>query len=270
MIWFLLAVIATLVALALILPFLSTRRLEISDGLGVFNGQLAELQRDRELGLISEDESRRAEAEIKRRLLRASEQVEAEGEISPALRQASIVICTLTVAAAVAIYMWLGSPHLIGEPSVEQPSLTEEQVAFINEVDALASDLLANPDNAPGWAGLGQAYMVMGRYGEAAIAFNNAINLVPDSSALFASLGEAYLYAEGGNFNPSAREAFQRAYDLDPQNVRARFFIAEAIYQSGDQATAERLWQELIASVPEGDPAWAMIQRRLETLGTEP
>lgn len=52
MIWFLLAVIATLVALALILPFLSTRRLEISDGLGVFNGQLAELQRDRELGQI--------------------------------------------------------------------------------------------------------------------------------------------------------------------------------------------------------------------------
>jgi len=266
MIWLFIALLASGVALALVVPFITTREVRFSDGLGVFNGQLAELQRDRELGLIVEEEARRAETEIKRRLLRASEQVEAEGSPNDALRRSAIAFCTLTVAGAVGIYMAIGSPQLIGREVPPQPQLTAEQQTFLNEVDALAADLIANPENPAGWAGLGQAYMAMGRYGEAAIAFNNAISLVPDSAPLFASLGEAYLFGEGGNFTPSAREAFQRALELDPTDVRSRFFIAEAVLQAGERDAAITLWRELIASMDENDPARAMIQTRLDAL----
>ena len=266
MIWLLIAVLATLVALVLLFPFLDPRSARYSDGLGVFSGQLSELKRDEELGLISAEEARRSEVEIKRRLVRASEQLETVGEASPGLRRAAIAICTLTVAAAVGVYMQIGSPQLIGATPPERPQLTAEQANFLSEVDALASSLLENPDNAPGWAGLGRAYMAMGRYGDAAIAFNNAINLVPDSAALFSSLGEAYLFAEAGDFTPSSREAFQRALELDPNDIRARFFAAEAVYQSGDRATAESMWETLMQSLSETDPASEMIRARIDAL----
>lgn len=266
MIWLFVALLASSVALALILPFITTREVRISDGLGVFNGQLAELERDRELGLISDAEARRSVVEIKRRLLRASEQVEVEGVPHHGLRRGAIIVSTLAVAGAVAIYMAIGSPQLIGQQAEPQPQLTADQQAFLTEVDALAADLIQNPENPAGWSGLGQAYMAMGRYDEAAIAFNNAINLVPDSAPLFASLGEAYLFGEGGNFTPSSREAFQRALELDPNDVRARFFIAEAVLQAGEYEAAVTMWQQLIASLEDNDPVRAMIQGRLDAL----
>ena len=54
MIWFFIALVSALVILALVFPFLRRKGADAADGLGVFSGQLAELERDRELGLIDE------------------------------------------------------------------------------------------------------------------------------------------------------------------------------------------------------------------------
>ena len=113
---------------------------------------------------------------------------------------------------------------------------------------------------------LGQAYLSLGRYSEAANAFDQAINIVPDSAFLFASLGQALLFDANGTMTPAAREAFARALDVDPTDVRARFFMAEALYQSGETEAAIAAWQALLAGAPPDAAYRGMIEARLAAL----
>ena len=67
MIWLLIAVIATLVALGLILPVMRRETADAASGLSVFSGQREELRRDVDLGLVEPGEARAAELDIRRR-----------------------------------------------------------------------------------------------------------------------------------------------------------------------------------------------------------
>jgi cytochrome c-type biogenesis protein CcmH len=254
--------------LALVMPFLRREASAGDDGLGAFSGQLEELERDRELGLIEAGEARAAGIDIRRRRIAATEAGdEAEPErASPILRQIAILVCGAGGLVAVALYMMLGSPQLIGQSEPAPAELSAEMQAVMEQVDALAADLAANPDDPRGWAVLGQAYLSMGRWSDARDAFSSAIDLVPDSAFLFSSLGQALLFDEGGRMTPAAREAFARAVELDPTDTRARLFMAEAQYQAGEVEAAIAAWQVLLEETPEDAPARAMIEARLASV----
>lgn len=270
MIWLFIALVSALVILALVFPFLRRNGAAAADGLGVFSGQLAELERDRELGLIDEAEARQVELDINRRLLAAQQYAELDGSPSARLRQAGIVLSAVATMAAVAIYMNTGSPQLIGQAPVQQVEMPEEVRELVTEVNALAERLMQNPDDPDGWAGLGQAYLALGRFGEAAIAFNNAINSRPDSADLFALLGQAYVFSENGALTPAAREAFSRALELDPENIIARVYLAEAVLQDGDIELGAQLLRAVRDELAEDDPARQFIDARLASLPQEP
>lgn len=264
MIWILIALIASLVVIALALPALRRTRHETASGMGAFAGQLEELRRDVELGLVEPAEAQAAERDIRRRAAAAGHRRAESDTESPRFRLGLIVASVLTAMTAVLIYMAIGSPHLAGtRPAPSAPAMPDDVQAVMAEIDALAADLMANPGNPRGWAVLGQAYLTLGRYDEAAIAFENAIDRVPDSAYLFSSLGQAYLFGENGSMTPRAREAFSRALDLEPGDVRARFFLAEADYQDGNEEAALAEWQALLEDAPEGAGYRSMIEARL-------
>lgn len=266
MLWILIAAMASVTVLVLVLPFMRRNAQAEDDGLGAFTGQLEELSRDRELGLIGADEARAAELDIKRRLLAASGHGEGAEVANPMLRHAAVIAIGLGGIAAVAIYMAVGTPDLAGRSEPEPVAVSAEMRAVLDQVEALAAQMAANPDDAQGWAVLGQSYLSLGRYGEAANAFEQAIDIVPDSGFLFASLGQALLFDANGNMTPAAREAFARALDIDPSDVRARFFMAEALYQSGEVEAALAAWQALLAESPDDAAYRGMIEARLDAL----
>ena len=275
MLWILIAVMASLTVGALVLPFMRRNADTEDDGLGAFAGQLEELTRDRELGLIDSEQARAAEIDIKRRLLAASGGDGGEERANPLLRQVAIIACGLGGIAAVAIYMAVGSPQPVGPNEPEPVEVSAELRAVLDQVEALAAEMAANPGDAQGWAVLGQSYLSLGRYGEAAHAFEQAIDIVPGSAFLFASLGQALLFDANGAMTPAAREAFARALDLEPTDVRARFFMAEALYQSGEGDAAQAAWEALLAESPPDAAYRGMIEARLATLalaaaGSEP
>lgn len=271
MIWLLIILIAGLTLFLLIAPFLKKGSEVQADGLGAFASQLEELERDRAMELISEIEARTAEAEIKRRWLTAAAQsdISEEGVPSRSYRLAGVGVCAAAVLGAVMLYLQMGSPYLI---NAEVPQMAEPPEAVqdvLAELESLSQSLIENPDNPEGWYVLAQAYMAMGRYGEAAIAFNNVIDRVEPTAGLFSSLGRAYVFMENGILGPPAREAFLRALELDPEDVMARFFLAEAVLQDGNEMRAIEEWQALRESLPEESEAREMVERRLELLETE-
>lgn len=271
MIWFLIALLASLALLALVSPFLRARAFKPEQGLGAFAGQLDEIKRDLDLGLIDPDEAEASRREVMRRLKSARDAQEEEGGANRCFRSTAIVTSAASVLLAVAAYVMMGSAHLVGlPPQAPPPEIPEEMQQVLDEIDALAADLMQNPANPDGWAVLGQAYLAMGRYAEAAIAFDNAIDYVPDNAFLYASLGQAHLFSQGGNMTPVAQEAFARALEIDPDEPRGRFFMAEALYQSGDVEAAVSAWHTLLADTPEDAGYRQMIEARLDGVETGP
>lgn len=265
MIWILVAAIASLVVLVLILPVLRGVKEQVSDGQGVFAGQLAELARDRELGFIDAEAARQAELDIRRRMsqVAASSRAPREARASARLRQGLVAGSGVAAIAAVSLYMMLGSPFLVGMEPARAPELPEDVQAIMTELADLRASLEENPNNPQGWAVLGQANMQIGRYSVAADSFESAIDWEPGSAFLFSSLGQARLFEAGGNMTPAAREAFARALDVDPDDVRARFFMAEARYQDGEESEALNAWQAILDSA-EPDAAYrGMIEARI-------
>jgi cytochrome c-type biogenesis protein CcmH len=264
MIWLLIAGLSSVVLLVLVWPFMNKKTTPLSDGLGAFAGQLDELERDRELGLINPEAAKAARLEINRRLLSAAAVSNADMAPNWRLRQISIGTVALSIMASVALYAEIGNPGLNDAPETvagrtEMPEDLREAVARIEQ---LAAELAANPDNPQGWAVLGQSYMALGRYRDAVHAFERAIDGIDNSAFLYASLGQAHLLSEQGRVTPVAREAFARALDIDPQNRRARFFMAEARYQAGEIDEAITEWQAMLSG--DDDDYRAMIERRLQ------
>lgn len=275
MIWILIALMACVVALALIVPVVRGVAGPVSDGRGAFAGQLAELTRDRELGFIEADAARQAELDIRRRISQAgagddgATAMAGSGSASRPLRHGLVAGAGICAVLAVALYMALGSPHLVGMTPARMPEVPEELREILAELDNLRAELAVRPDNPQGWAVLGQANVQLGRYGEAATAFENAINWESGSAFLFASLGQARLFEAGGIVTPAAREAFARALDIDPEDVRARFFMAEARYQGGERAQAIDAWRSILSGA-EADAAYrGMVQARLAAAEAE-
>lgn len=269
MIWLVIALVTSGVLAALVWPLLNRRTGAVSDGLGVFQGQLDELKRDRELGLVSEAEARAVEADIKRRLLAAAGRTEEEGAPDARFRQGTIAASAVASLLAVFFYMQIGRPDLTGElPQAPVPDMPPEVAEVMAEIDALAASLMAEPANPRGWSVLGQAYIATGRYTEAVIAFENAIDLVPEAAGLHALLGQAHMLAAQGRMTPAAREAVDRALDLDPTEPRARFFAAEALFQQGEVEAAIAAWQALLDDGPPDAGYRAMVERRLDVINS--
>ncbi|MHA6289549.1 c-type cytochrome biogenesis protein CcmI [Maricaulis sp. CAU 1757] len=271
MIWLLIAGMASVVTLLLVWPVLRRRDVELADGMGAFDSQADELQRDRELGLLSAEEARTAEREIERRRAQAEGQGMAPGtgagQRSERLRVGLIATSALAAFAAVAIYIEIGRPELVGARPGHPETMPPGMAEVMAEIDALAETLIAEPDDPQGWQVLGEAYNALGRHEEAVVALQNAVERAPTgatgNASAWAGLAEARFLAAGGTVTPEAREAVVTALEIDPDNVRARFFAAEFVFQAGQAEAAIAAWQELLATTPQNAGYRPMIEARI-------
>ena len=127
----------------------------------------------------------------------------------------------------------------------------------------------AEPDNAGAWQELGFAYFDLGRFGQAVEAYARATEADPDSAVLWSSLGEALVMASEREPMPErARDAFRKAAALDPDDPRARYFLAVDKDLGGDHAGAIADWLALLADTPAGAPWEADLRRTIEQVGT--
>ena len=219
----------------------------------VYKSQLAELERDAALGVISPEEAKAAEVEIQRRLLNSVD-VDArdDSQGSQSLRQSAIAVTAVLPLAALALYFNIGNPGAIDLPRAS----TEAEAPTIGALVAeLEGRLLATPEDVEGWATLAQAYASLGRYDDAAEANRRAIALDPDNANHHAALGEAVAMAAGGIITAESKASLDKALELNPKNPRGRFYLGLALYQSDQKDLALETWESLLAE-SKGDEAF--------------
>ena len=277
--WVLFAVLAISAAVMQLYPLLRSQAVG-SDRQGgavaVLADQLREVDRDAERGLISNDEAEAARIEIKRRLLKISRGRSAQGRSDTGGRGALWVSALVVPLVAGLIYAQLGSPGIPGVPFADREEERNEQAQITELTARLQERLESDPEGGPteGWMLLGQTYMRMGRYADAALAMETVIERDDAASAMLSQYAEALIAAEDGIVTPKARNAIRRAREMDPSNPAASYYEAVALDQAGDSNEAHDLLMARLEQAT-GPAPWmevfiAQANRIGETIGREP
>ncbi len=271
MIWIVFAAMTVLAALAVLVPLARAggRGGDTSAAdIAVYGSQLAEIARAVAGGLSAEPAAGAAKAEIGRRLLRAARDpgrlggAEGTGSSTEAAGRRRLKVAALSAAIGIpalvlAFYAAIGRPEMPDEPLASRAVAEGDIDALVARVEAR---LASQPEDGRGWTVIAPIYLRLGRAGEAATAYRNAIRLTGTTPALEAGLGEALVAEAGGIVTEAARQAFNAALAGDPKAVKPRFYLALSLSQAGERDAAVAAWKALLAD-SRGDEPWAEAAR---------
>jgi len=276
--WIIIAVLTAGLAAILLFPLLRGATGELTDRAGeaaVYRDQMKELERDRASGLIGSEEADYARAEIGRRLLAVSAKagVAVAAGSKPELRGrghalATAFIILILPAIGLCLYIRTGSPGLPSQPlqaRLENPG---------NNLDLLVAKaerhLAQNPDDGAGWDLLAPIYLRGNRVGDADLAFRNAIRLLGETSERLSGLGETIIAESDGVVTEDARTVFARSVALQPDNPRAKFYLALALEQAGKSEDARAAFETLAQESPPGAPWLGLVGEHIVKNGGAP
>ncbi|MCX7353346.1 MAG: c-type cytochrome biogenesis protein CcmI [Alphaproteobacteria bacterium] len=249
-------------------------------GLAVYRDQLSELARDRERGLISDEEARGAEAEIGRRILALARD---DADTLPTAPKRSwfgpTVLAAIVVFAALGIYFLVGAPGAPDRPlAARQTELERAQGEQSRVLEArateLSAQLAAKPDDQTGWMRLALMQQALGRNQDAIDSYRRAYTLSAGAPEVASSLGESLVLAAQGQVTPEAKTLFEGALEREKREPRARFYLGLAESQAGRLQEALKIWASLAAD-SRPDAPWmpvliARIQQTAAELGIDP
>lgn len=291
----LVAVIGLLVVLALLRPGAPASPSALTD-VQVYRDQLADLEKDRERGVIGEEEAARTKVEISRRLLEADRIAAAGADSRPAPQGASAVMAGLAVAmlaGAFGLYQWLGAAGLPdvplkarlaaadqrydarpGQDEAEKLALAERGPAppvepqFAELMERLRKAVADRPNDLTGLELLATNEMNTGNYRAGWEAQRRLIALKGEAAEAqdYARLGEFMTIAAGGLVTPEAEAAFSSAMAKDNRNALSLYYLGLMMGQNDRPDRAFRLWDALLRGSAPTDPWVPVVQQNIEAL----
>jgi cytochrome c-type biogenesis protein CcmH len=280
-IWFILAFMTGAAVLALLWPM--SRRVaapvpeaaQAATETGFYEDQLAEIERDLARGLIAPAEAEAARTEAARRLLRASRltgTADAADFAEPHLRQrraaSAFALSTIPLVALLA-YGLYGSPDLPAQTAADRQAAQSGNQDLMKAIGQIEAKLASNPADVRGWSVLAPVYMRLGRFDDAAHAYEAVSRLKGETPQTLSDWGEALVAAGNGVVSPDAKAIFERAVALDAKAAKPRFYLARAAEQGGDNAGAIRELGALEEAGPADAPWLPLVRETLARLKGE-
>lgn len=237
-----------------------------TESVRVYRDQLEELSHDLDSGLLTEQQAAAATVEIERRILAATRAAETSASAIGAMGR-SFMVAIIAVglpAGALSLYLNLGMPNQPDRPlaqRVEELKLAEHAQQLDERTKVLVARLNERPDDAAGWATLGRLYNTLGRFSESTEAYARRHALRPEAAPAAADHGEALVYASRGYVSGTAQGLFEATIEIDPENVKARFYLGSALAQRAKELPkAIEIWSNLEKDSPPDAP-WIEVLR---------
>ena len=275
-IWIILLLMTAAAVMAVLWPLSRHRTLtaeQLDPDTQFYREQIAEIERDRERGVLLDSEAEAAKAEAGRRLLRATGMNAADALAAvgaPALRRrraASTLALSVIPIIALALYGAYGSPQLLTHPPEEQAQGQQDRLDLMTAVSQIEAHLAQNPQDGRGWEVVAPVYMRMGRIEDAVKAYEAAVRYLGPSADRLSNYGEVMVLAKDGLVSSEAQKVFEQAVELDNTSPKARYYLAVAAEQDGRLDKAKQAYADLLASSPEGAPWAEVVKQRLAGLG---
>ncbi len=271
--WILVAVLTAGVGAVLLYPLLRSAK-AMEDGrageIAVYRDQLRELDRDLVGGLITSGEADYARAEIGRRLLAvsAAESLADKPVRATSYRLTQAFIILILPAIGLCLYLSVGDPGLPSQPLSARLENPGNDMAVL--VAKAERHLAEHPDDGKGWDILAPIYFRAMRVGDAELAYRNAIRLLGPSPERLGGLAETLIAAADGVVTADARQTLQQSLTLEPDNARAKFYLALALEQDGKQADAKDAFVALAKESPADAPWMALVNEHIARNGGTP
>lgn len=235
----------------------------------IFKDQVAELERDLSVGVVTQEQFETAKHDLERNFLQDNT---TEADESMLLmdrvigRSAAVVISILIPIMAVTLYNMLGAKEAGLHPEEARPQVQAEghEGTLEEQVRKLQDHLQANPDDAEGWMMLARSYYFLKQYGAAAETFARASSLQQDSNAeLLADYADALAMANGRNMAGKPFELVKKALAIEPRFQKALWLAGTATYQSGDFEATLGYWKRLLEIFPQGSENYLQMQKNI-------
>ena len=274
MIWILFAIVTASVILAVARPL--GRAAQPAAGsaseIEAYKLQLAELDREQELGSIGPVEAEQTRTEISRRLLKVSRQAGAAFSGKPiAAYNTNIAFAALAGVIAIGsagLYAKYGTPTLSDQPLEARLSAPPSQQPLAIQISNTEHRLRADPDSAADWADIAPKYFRTMQFDKAAHAYRRAIRLGGQDEEKLLGLFEALVYSNEGNISAEARTVLDTATAKYPKSLRGRAWLAIRNTQEGKKAEAEQIYREMLSENPPG--GWkGLIYKQLAALNED-
>lgn len=212
--------------------------------------QLAELEKDRQAGLLNEDEFKQAKQELEINLLADIDENEDPGNnpvITPQ-RRTLLALTVLLPVFVIGLYLKLGDPKMLEPPATANAGMSMESVEEMME--QLRARLENEPGDGEGWIMLARSYLVTDQPAKAADAYRNARKVLGDEPALLADFAEALILANKFQVNGETVELIKLALSLNPEEPKALWVAGFAELVRGNAGQTLELWRILQSLLP--------------------
>ncbi|MBY2992163.1 c-type cytochrome biogenesis protein CcmI [Rhizobium leguminosarum] len=270
--WILVAALTAALAVILLYPLL--RGAKAADNIrageaAVYRDQLRELDRDLDGGLITREEADYARAEIGRRLIAVSADEPAQTpKPTRHHRFTEAFVLLVLPALGLCLYLTTGRPDLPSQPLEARLENPGNDVAVL--IAKAERHLAEKPDDGKGWDVLAPIYFRTMRVNDAQLAYRNAIRLLGPSPVRLDGLAETLMAVSDGVVTEEARQVLEQSLTLEPDNPRARFYIALSMEQAGRPNEARQAFEALAKQSPSDAPWLPLVNQHIAMNGGAP
>ncbi len=172
---------------------------------------------------------------------------------------------------ALALYLWQQQAvlTLLGvKPAARQEMAAGVPPKALEMVARLEQRLKAQPNDAQGWAQLGRSYTVLNRPADAVLAYAKAYQLAPADIAILSDYAWSLYGQQPAAPTPQVIALYKKLYQLDPTHQDALWVLGLAAHKEGKQDQALGYWEKLLASLPAGSEAEAVVRKAVTELKT--
>ena len=219
--------------------------------LEIFRDQVAEMDADLANGLLTPELYEQGKRELESRLL---DEVKPDGlgGVQPRnpLKALAVVLAIVIPLASVGLYWKLGNQNAL-LPQEQQISAQSFGMATTEAgLKELQDKLDKDPQNPNILVTLARSLAEMGRYGEAAQAYDKLVQLVPNEPEVWAEYADTAVMANNQSYMGKPTELLEHALALDPHNKKALALSGVAAMERGDYPAAVNYFESLQKLLP--------------------
>lgn len=261
----LIAAVVAVIVLGLRRPQQDTGPQRTDINIDLYRQRLAELDRERDEGQVSETGYAAAKAELDQKLL-----IDTEGSDTQVVTQGNKWV-TLVVAVAVPVlsiglYLGMGRHDLLSTGAGADPHQNLQARPTIGTieqmVDRLVKRLEKQPNDSEGWVMLGRSYTALKRYPDAERAYSRAYLLIGDDPDFLADYAEIMAMNANNQLAGAPMRLLQTALKKNPKHVKSLWLSGHAELQQGRNKQAIAQWNKLLKALPPSEAEAANTVRQ--------
>ena len=181
-------------------------------------------------------------------------------------RYAAVIVIAISVpAVAATFYLQLGRWNWQEELAATVQSQNVSAPEIEATIAKMEQRLRETPNDTAGWLMLGRSYMALERTSLALAAYQKAYDLDQNNIEAAMGLGEAMIVADERAITGKAGELFESVLEREPNNPKALWYGAVSALTANDLPRAHARLQRMLALGPP-ENIRAIIERQLQDI----